>query len=145
MLYPSFGAFPRRDFFVSWAFFRTSNMVGFTLWGWGLLCTHDVNRWEFLCEIKLFGLVRWAAKKRTRITNKLLIRWNASCGDGSIDDENRHRKRLKVYRIKGFRGLPPKTGGSPESLSNFFTIYPIHRNCQNARLRVRYLLGEATG
>ena len=38
-------------------------MVGFTLWGVGLLCTHDVNRWEFLCEIKLFGLVQWAAKK----------------------------------------------------------------------------------
>ena len=137
MLYPAFGAFPRRDFFVSWAFFRTSDMVGFTLWGVGLLCTHDVNRWEFLCEIKLFGLVRWAAKKRTRITNKLLIRWNASCGDGSIDDENRHRKRLKVYRIKGFRGLPPKTGGGPESLSNFFTIYPAHRKCRNARLRIR--------
>ena len=137
MLYPAFGAFPRRDFFVSWAFFRTSNMVGFTLWGWGLLCTHDVNRWEFLCEIKLFGLVRWAAKKRTRITNKLLIRWNASCGDGCIDDENRCRKRLKCTEIKGFRGLPPKTGGGPESLSNYFTIYPAHRKSRNARLRIR--------
>ena len=113
MLYPAFGAFPRRDFFVSWAFFRTSNMVGFTLWGWGLLCTHDVNRWEFLCEIKLFGLVRWAAKKRTRITNKLLIRWNASCGDSSIDDENRCRKGLKCTEIKGFRGLPPKNRRQP--------------------------------
>lgn len=88
MLYPAVGAFPQRDFFIFLAFYCIAFMVGFALWGWGLLCAHDVNRWEFLCEIKLFGLVRWAAKKRTRITNKLLIRWNASCGDSSIDDEN---------------------------------------------------------
>ena len=81
LLYPAVGAFPQRDYFVSGAFYCTAFMVGFTLWGMGLLCTHKVNRWEFLCEIKLFGLVRWTAKKRTRITNKLLIRWNASCGD----------------------------------------------------------------
>lgn len=44
------------------------------------------------------------------------------CRDGSIDDENRHGKRLKCTEIKGFRGLPPKTGGDPGSLSNFFII-----------------------
>lgn len=40
---------------------------------------------------------------------------NAACGDGGIDDENRCWKRLKCTEIKGFRGLPPKTGGGPES------------------------------
>jgi hypothetical protein len=45
-----------------------------------------------------------------------------ACGDSGIDDENRHWKRLKCTEIKGFRGLPQKTGGGPESLSNFFII-----------------------
>lgn len=48
-----------------------------------------------------------------------LTRCAEACGDGSIDDENQHRKRLKCTEIKGFRGLPPKTGGDPEALSNF--------------------------
>lgn len=43
--------------------------------------------------------------------------------------------------------MPPKTGGGPESLSTFFTIYPAHKNTEMrgygldscvARLQVRY-------
>ena len=62
---------------------------------------------------------------------------HGACGGSSIDDENRSPKGLKCTEIKGFRGLPAKTGGGPGSLSDFFTIYPTHRKCRNARLRVR--------
>ena len=35
-----------------------------------------------------------------------------TCGDSSIDDENRCRKGLKCTEIKGFRGLPQNSAAA---------------------------------